>query len=88
MSKYLFRTTSNPFKKQPFQAGPLFNTTNGRQSNVNQKWFYNQPARGYKSGMGLKFYKKGTKPHQFRKFPNSPKSRKQVHKKSQHMFIL
>ena len=28
MSKDLFRTTSNLFKKQPFQQGPSFNTKN------------------------------------------------------------
>ena len=46
MWKDWFRTTSNQFKKQPFQPDALFDTEIGRRSNVHQKGFYNQITMG------------------------------------------
>ena len=73
VSKDLFRSTSNQFKKQSFHPG-LSLTRFGQG-------FYNQSTRGYKSGIGFNVYKKRTQPQQFRKSSTSQKSRKQVHKK-------
>ena len=60
MWKDWFRTTSNQFKKQPFQPDALFDTEIGRRSNVHQKGFYNQITMGYKPGTEFNFYKKET----------------------------